>query len=157
MLLLIPLPSSLMTLRYRFYSYKSWSKSLTPFFCIHKNYNFFIWVFLIWWKLLTPFFYIIQIWTFFIWVFIKIWTFFIWVYFNSLLLECLISCHAFNGFKFLLQFKESVAQFAAENIAPHASKIDHTNYFPKVCFISILVFCNDPKFCWQNSKLIVQF
>ncbi|KAG4967322.1 hypothetical protein JHK87_032973 [Glycine soja] len=30
-----------------------------------------------------------------------------------------------------IQFKESVAQFATENIAPHASKIDHTNYFPK--------------------------
>ncbi|KAK4779495.1 hypothetical protein SAY87_015601 [Trapa incisa] len=31
-----------------------------------------------------------------------------------------------------LQFKESVAQFAQENIAPHASKIDQTNSFPKV-------------------------
>ncbi|PKI62591.1 hypothetical protein CRG98_017013, partial [Punica granatum] len=30
-----------------------------------------------------------------------------------------------------LQFKESVAQFAQENIAPHASKIDETNSFPK--------------------------
>ncbi|XP_022634202.1 isovaleryl-CoA dehydrogenase, mitochondrial isoform X1 [Vigna radiata var. radiata] len=30
-----------------------------------------------------------------------------------------------------IQFKESVSQFATENIAPHASKIDHTNYFPK--------------------------
>ncbi|CAN1249513.1 Isovaleryl-CoA dehydrogenase, mitochondrial [Linum perenne] len=30
-----------------------------------------------------------------------------------------------------LQFKESVNQFAQENIAPHASNIDHTNYFPK--------------------------
>ncbi|XP_040994794.1 isovaleryl-CoA dehydrogenase, mitochondrial isoform X1 [Juglans microcarpa x Juglans regia] len=30
-----------------------------------------------------------------------------------------------------IQFKESVAQFAQENIAPHASKIDQTNYFPK--------------------------
>ncbi|KAK7404687.1 hypothetical protein VNO78_05643 [Psophocarpus tetragonolobus] len=30
-----------------------------------------------------------------------------------------------------IQFKESVAQFATENIAPHASNIDHTNYFPK--------------------------
>ncbi|XP_019413615.1 PREDICTED: isovaleryl-CoA dehydrogenase, mitochondrial isoform X2 [Lupinus angustifolius] len=30
-----------------------------------------------------------------------------------------------------IQFKESVSQFASENIAPHASKIDHTNYFPK--------------------------
>lgn len=29
------------------------------------------------------------------------------------------------------QFKESVAQFAQENIAPHAEKIDRTNYFPK--------------------------
>ncbi|KAK3028166.1 hypothetical protein RJ639_038690 [Escallonia herrerae] len=29
------------------------------------------------------------------------------------------------------QFKESVAQFAQENIAPHASSIDRTNYFPK--------------------------
>ncbi|KMT02092.1 hypothetical protein BVRB_9g208200 [Beta vulgaris subsp. vulgaris] len=29
------------------------------------------------------------------------------------------------------QFKESVAQFAQENIAPHAEKIDKTNYFPK--------------------------
>ncbi|KAL4189208.1 hypothetical protein AMTRI_Chr08g164360 [Amborella trichopoda] len=29
------------------------------------------------------------------------------------------------------QFKESVAQFAQENIAPHASKIDATNNFPK--------------------------
>ncbi|KAG9151330.1 hypothetical protein Leryth_002860 [Lithospermum erythrorhizon] len=31
----------------------------------------------------------------------------------------------------LKQFKESVSQFAQENIAPHASKIDSTNYFPK--------------------------
>lgn len=54
-------------------------------------------------------------------------------------MACLISCHAFNGFEFLLQFKESVAQFANENIAPHASKIDHTNYFPQVCF-TILLF-----------------
>ncbi|KAJ8751591.1 hypothetical protein K2173_016840 [Erythroxylum novogranatense] len=30
-----------------------------------------------------------------------------------------------------LQFKESVNQFSQENIAPHASNIDHTNYFPK--------------------------
>ncbi|XP_022728919.1 isovaleryl-CoA dehydrogenase, mitochondrial isoform X1 [Durio zibethinus] len=30
-----------------------------------------------------------------------------------------------------LQFKESVRQFAQENIAPHASKIDHSNSFPK--------------------------
>ncbi|KAK2968973.1 hypothetical protein RJ640_012427 [Escallonia rubra] len=30
-----------------------------------------------------------------------------------------------------IQFKESVAQFAQENIAPHASSIDRTNYFPK--------------------------
>ncbi|RXI04558.1 hypothetical protein DVH24_038832 [Malus domestica] len=30
-----------------------------------------------------------------------------------------------------IQFKESVAQFAQENIAPHASKIDHTNYLPQ--------------------------
>ncbi|KAF5727441.1 isovaleryl-CoA dehydrogenase mitochondrial [Tripterygium wilfordii] len=30
-----------------------------------------------------------------------------------------------------IQFKESVAQFTAENIAPHASKIDQTNSFPK--------------------------
>ncbi|XP_044479813.1 isovaleryl-CoA dehydrogenase, mitochondrial isoform X1 [Mangifera indica] len=30
-----------------------------------------------------------------------------------------------------LQFKESVGQFAQENIAPHASKIDQTNSFPK--------------------------
>ncbi|XP_055834631.1 isovaleryl-CoA dehydrogenase, mitochondrial [Solanum dulcamara] len=29
------------------------------------------------------------------------------------------------------QFKESVAQFAQENIAPHAENIDRTNYFPK--------------------------
>ncbi|XP_057526880.1 isovaleryl-CoA dehydrogenase, mitochondrial [Amaranthus tricolor] len=29
------------------------------------------------------------------------------------------------------QFKESVVQFAQENIAPHAEKIDKTNYFPK--------------------------
>ncbi|KAH0746790.1 hypothetical protein KY285_008447 [Solanum tuberosum] len=29
------------------------------------------------------------------------------------------------------QFKESVAQFAQENIAPHAEKIDRTNYFPQ--------------------------
>ncbi|KAL3618615.1 hypothetical protein CASFOL_037697 [Castilleja foliolosa] len=29
------------------------------------------------------------------------------------------------------QFKESVAQFAQENIAPHASKIDRSNYFPQ--------------------------
>lgn len=38
----------------------------------------------------------------------------------------------------MVQFKESVAQFATENIAPHASKIDHTNYFPKV---SMRIFC----------------
>ncbi|KAJ8543910.1 hypothetical protein K7X08_025528 [Anisodus acutangulus] len=30
-----------------------------------------------------------------------------------------------------LGFKESVAQFAQENIAPHAEKIDRTNHFPK--------------------------
>ncbi|CAK9174402.1 unnamed protein product [Ilex paraguariensis] len=30
-----------------------------------------------------------------------------------------------------IQFKESVSQFARENIAPHASKIDRTNYFPE--------------------------
>lgn len=36
-------------------------------------------------------------------------------------------------FYWMMQFKESVSQFATENIAPHASKIDHTNYFPKVC------------------------
>ncbi|KAL9662778.1 hypothetical protein QQ045_027612 [Rhodiola kirilowii] len=30
-----------------------------------------------------------------------------------------------------VQFKESVAQFATENIAPHAAEIDRTNYFPK--------------------------
>ncbi|KAF9587994.1 hypothetical protein IFM89_006873 [Coptis chinensis] len=30
-----------------------------------------------------------------------------------------------------IQFKESVAQFAQEHIAPHASNIDRTNYFPK--------------------------
>uniref|UniRef100_A0A2P2JWM2 Acyl-CoA dehydrogenase n=1 Tax=Rhizophora mucronata TaxID=61149 RepID=A0A2P2JWM2_RHIMU len=29
------------------------------------------------------------------------------------------------------QFKDSVYQFAQENIAPHAAKIDQTNYFPK--------------------------
>ncbi|KAG6516259.1 hypothetical protein ZIOFF_026714 [Zingiber officinale] len=29
------------------------------------------------------------------------------------------------------QFKESVSQFAQENIAPHAAKIDATNHFPK--------------------------
>ncbi|KAL3324952.1 hypothetical protein AABB24_038857 [Solanum stoloniferum] len=29
------------------------------------------------------------------------------------------------------QFKESVAQFAQENISPHAEKIDRTNYFPQ--------------------------
>lgn len=29
------------------------------------------------------------------------------------------------------QFKESIAQFAQENIAPHAEKIDRTNYFPE--------------------------
>lgn len=29
------------------------------------------------------------------------------------------------------QFKESVAQFAQETIAPHASEIDRSNYFPK--------------------------
>ncbi|KAL2610127.1 hypothetical protein R1flu_028700 [Riccia fluitans] len=29
------------------------------------------------------------------------------------------------------QFKESVRQFAQENIAPHAAKTDHTNSFPK--------------------------
>lgn len=38
-----------------------------------------------------------------------------------------------------LQFKESVAQFAQENIAPHAEKIDRTNYFPKVCAIFAFV------------------
>ncbi|KAL5697433.1 isovaleryl-CoA dehydrogenase [Ranunculus cassubicifolius] len=30
-----------------------------------------------------------------------------------------------------IQFKDSVTQFAQEHIAPHASKIDKTNYFPK--------------------------
>lgn len=34
-----------------------------------------------------------------------------------------------------LQFKESVAQFAQENIAPHAAKVDVTNYFPKVVLV----------------------
>eukprot|EP00262_Sarcandra_glabra_P020360 TRINITY_DN8065_c0_g1_i2.p1 TRINITY_DN8065_c0_g1~~TRINITY_DN8065_c0_g1_i2.p1 ORF type:complete len:410 (+),score=72.20 TRINITY_DN8065_c0_g1_i2:124-1353(+) len=29
------------------------------------------------------------------------------------------------------QFKESVSQFAQENIAPHASKVDATNHFPE--------------------------
>lgn len=38
-----------------------------------------------------------------------------------------------NSFISLMkQFKESVAQFAQEHIAPHAEKIDKTNYFPKV-------------------------
>lgn len=32
---------------------------------------------------------------------------------------------------FLLQFKEGVARFAQEHIAPHAEKIDKTNFFPK--------------------------
>lgn len=36
-----------------------------------------------------------------------------------------------------LQFKESVAQFAQENIAPYASEIDRTNYFPKVDIIAL--------------------
>lgn len=37
-----------------------------------------------------------------------------------------------DRFLLCLQFKESVAQFAQENIAPHASKIDKANSFPKV-------------------------
>jgi len=56
--------------------------------------------------------------------------------------------YAFNGFKFLLQFKESVAQFATENIAPHASNIDHTNYFPKVCIMRWYI-CFD---FWANTQ-----
>jgi isovaleryl-CoA dehydrogenase len=31
-----------------------------------------------------------------------------------------------------LQFKESVHRFAQEHIAPHAARIDSSNYFPKV-------------------------
>ncbi|KAF7134716.1 hypothetical protein RHSIM_Rhsim08G0043300 [Rhododendron simsii] len=38
-----------------------------------------------------------------------------------------------------IQFKESVAQFAQENIAPHASRIDQTNYLPEVVRISSLI------------------
>lgn len=34
-----------------------------------------------------------------------------------------------------LQFKESVTQFAQENIAPHAAKVDVTNHFPKVVLV----------------------
>lgn len=36
-----------------------------------------------------------------------------------------------------VQFKESVAQFAQENIAPHASKIDRTDSFPEVHSIGV--------------------
>lgn len=43
-----------------------------------------------------------------------------------------ISAVFWQTFLRLLQFKESVAQFAQENIAPHAANIDNTNYFPKV-------------------------
>jgi hypothetical protein len=45
------------------------------------------------------------------------------------LLLCLLNDLLFLSFP---QFKESVSQFAQENIAPHASTIDQSNYFPKV-------------------------
>ena len=41
-------------------------------------------------------------------------------------------------FLLYIQFKESVVQFAQENIAPHAEKIDKTNYFPKVGIDTIM-------------------
>lgn len=45
------------------------------------------------------------------------------------------------GFLLLyIQFKKSFAQFAQENIAPHAEKIDKTNYFPKVSIDTIIVY-----------------
>lgn len=41
------------------------------------------------------------------------------------------------GFDLLfVKFKDSVAQFAQETIAPHAAEVDRTNNFPKVvCFL----------------------
>ena len=56
----------------------------------------------------------------------------------------------------IIQFKESVAQFATENIAPHASKIDHTNYFPQVC-MGIYFILSMNKLCvyWTFWNLIM--
>jgi alkylation response protein AidB-like acyl-CoA dehydrogenase len=34
-----------------------------------------------------------------------------------------------------LQFKESVHRFAQEHIAPHAARIDASNYFPQVRYV----------------------
>lgn len=45
----------------------------------------------------------------------------------------------------MIQFKESVAQFAKEIIAPHASKIDQTNSFPKVCMRIYSYFFHEHK------------
>ncbi|KAL2938260.1 Isovaleryl-CoA dehydrogenase mitochondrial, partial [Bienertia sinuspersici] len=54
---------------------------------------------------------------------------------SSLLWRNSIHCAAFSTSLLFddtqKQFKESVAQFAQENIAPHAEKIDKSNYFPK--------------------------
>lgn len=52
--------------------------------------------------------------------------------FNKIFWYILCLCRLLIILLQCLQFKESVAQFAQENIAPHASKIDRTNYFPEV-------------------------
>ncbi|XP_057998936.1 isovaleryl-CoA dehydrogenase, mitochondrial-like isoform X2 [Hevea brasiliensis] len=41
----------------------------------------------------------------------------------------LLSLHPFSST--ILSFSLSVSQFAQENVAPHSSKIDHSNHFPK--------------------------
>ncbi|KAI3849892.1 hypothetical protein MKW98_026806 [Papaver atlanticum] len=42
---------------------------------------------------------------------------------------CFSTCLLFDDTQ--IQFKESVAQFAKEHIAPHSANIDKSNYFPK--------------------------
>ncbi|XP_016547870.1 isovaleryl-CoA dehydrogenase, mitochondrial isoform X2 [Capsicum annuum] len=46
-------------------------------------------------------------------------------------MDCVHSTLPRHHFVGIHWFKESVAQFAQENIAPHAEKIDRTNYFPQ--------------------------
>jgi alkylation response protein AidB-like acyl-CoA dehydrogenase len=45
------------------------------------------------------------------------------------------------------QFKESVRQFAQENIAPHAAKVDASNSFPKA---GSCTFSFSPSVCCHN-------
>ena len=53
----------------------------------------------------------------------------------------------FEFFCCMIQFKESVAQFARENIAPHAAKIDQNNSFPQVCMTVMLI--NKIEYLWN--------